>query len=59
MVVVVKKKGDTKDTLMRKFTRTFIDEDVVTELRNKQFYKKPSLLKKEKEKERLKNRHRR
>jgi ribosomal protein S21 len=59
MVVVVKKKGDTKDTLIRKFTKTFIDEDIVNILRERQFYKKPSLKKKEKEKERLKNRHRR
>jgi ribosomal protein S21 len=57
MVVVTRKKGETKDAMFRKFTRSFIDEDVVTEVRKKLFYKKPSLLKKEKEKERLKNKH--
>jgi ribosomal protein S21 len=59
MVVVTKKKGESKDSMMRKFTRAFIDEDIVTEIRNRQFYKKPSLVKKEKEKERLKTRHQR
>lgn len=52
MVVAVKKKGETKDSLFRKFTRSFIDEDIVDDVRRKLFYKKPSLLKKEKEKER-------
>jgi len=53
MVVITKKKGDTKDSIMRKFTKTFIEEDMVNELRDKQYYKKPSRLKKEKLKERL------
>ncbi|NTU46311.1 30S ribosomal protein S21 [Candidatus Roizmanbacteria bacterium] len=50
MVYVVKKKGETKEALFRKFTKTFIEEDIVTEIRDRMFYKKPSLLKKEKEK---------
>ncbi len=54
MVYVTKKKGETKETLFRKFTRSFIDEDIVTEVRKKLFYKKPSLKKKEEEKERIK-----
>ena len=53
MVYISKKKGDTKDTLFRKFSRAMMEEDIVTELRDKQFYKKPSLLRKEKEKIRL------
>ena len=56
MVVIIKKKGESKDSLFRKFTRSFIDENIVDDVRKKQFYKKPSLLRKEKEKERLKNR---
>ncbi len=52
MVYMSKKKGESKDSLFRKFTRSFIDEDVVNDVRKKLFYKKPSLLKKEKEKER-------
>lgn len=56
MVYVSKKKGESKDTLFRKFTRMFIEENVVDEVRKKQFYKKPSLQKKEREKELLKMR---
>lgn len=55
MVFVNKKRGDTKDSLFRKFTRSFIDEDVVTDVRKKLFYKKPSLVRKEEEKERRQN----
>lgn len=56
MVLVTRKKGESKDSMFRKFTRDFIDEDIVTDVRKKQFYKKPSLIRKEEEKERLKNR---
>lgn len=56
MVFVSKKKGESKDRLFRKFTRTFIEENIVDDVRSKLFYKKPSLLRKEKEKELLKSR---
>ena len=59
MVVITKKKGETKDSLFRKFSRVFIDEDIVTTLKKKQFYKKPSRVRKEEEKERRKNRYNR
>jgi ribosomal protein S21 len=52
MVLIIKRKGDTKDSMLRKFTKTFIEEDMVNELREKQYYKKPSRLRKEKEIER-------
>ena len=58
MVVVTKKKGETKDALFRKFSKTFVEENVVEEVRKKLFYKKPSLLRKEKEKERMQKRRR-
>ncbi len=58
MVVVIRKKGESKDSLMRKFTKTFIEEDIITQVKKKQFYKKPSLMRKEKEKERLKYKYR-
>ena len=57
MVFVSKKKGESKDTLFRKFTRIFIEENIVDEVRKKLFYKKPSMLRKEKEKELLKSKH--
>ena len=56
MVYVSKKKGESKDTLFRKFTKIFIEENVIDEVRNKLFYKKPSLVRKEREKELLKAR---
>lgn len=56
MVLVVKRKGESKDSMFRKFTRSFIDEEIVDTLRKKMFYKKPSLKRKEEEKERMKNR---
>lgn len=47
MVFVTKKKGETKDSLFRKFTKMFIDEEIVEKLREIQFYKKPSRRKQE------------
>jgi len=58
MVVIQKRKGDTKDTMFRKFSRMFMDEQIVDELRKKQYYKKPSLRKKDEEKERIRMRAR-
>lgn len=52
MVLMSKKKGETKDSLFKKFTRSFIDEEIIEDVRKKLFYKKPSILRKEKEKER-------
>jgi small subunit ribosomal protein S21 len=56
MVLVIKRKGESKDSMFRKFTRSFIDEEIVDTLRKKQFYKKPSLKRKDEEKERIKKR---
>ncbi len=53
MVVITKKKGESKDSMFRKFTKTFIEEKIVDDVRKKQFYKKPSLARKEKLKHRL------
>lgn len=57
MVVLTKKKGESRDSFFRKFTRMFIEENIVDEVRKKQFYKKPSLVRKEEEKERRKGKH--
>jgi len=56
MVVVSKRKGETKDSMFRKFSKTFFEENVVDEVRKRQYYKKPSLQKQEAEKERIKKR---
>lgn len=57
MVVIVKKRGETKDNLFRKFSMAFMNEDVLNTLRKKQFYKRPSLVRKDKEKERRTKRY--
>ncbi|MCX7881157.1 MAG: 30S ribosomal protein S21 [Patescibacteria group bacterium] len=54
MTLAIKKKGETKETLFRKFTKIFIEEDVVSEVRKRLFYKKPSLARREEEKEKIK-----
>lgn len=51
MVVINKKQGESKDAMFRKFSRAFIEENIVDEVRKKLFYKKPSILRKEKEKQ--------
>jgi len=58
MVLVKKKKGESKDSMFRKFTRMFIQEDIVDEVRSRMYYKRPSQERKEQEKERSKKRHR-
>jgi len=59
MVVVSKKKGENKDNMFRKFTKIFIEENIVDEVRNKLFYKKPSIVRKEKAKERSQRKYKR
>lgn len=54
MIVIAKKKNETKDRLFRRFTRLFREENILFEVRRRMFYKKPSLIKKEKQKERAK-----
>lgn len=54
MIVIIKKQGETKDALFRKFTKMFREENLTFDVSKKMFFKKPSLLKKEKEKERIK-----
>lgn len=57
MVVIQKNKGETKESMFRKFSRMFMQEDVVDEVRSRMYYKRPSQQRKEEEIERLKNRH--
>ena len=59
MVVVSKKKGENKDNMFRKFSKIFIEENIVDEVRNKLFYKKPSIVRKEKAKERNQRKYKR
>lgn len=53
MVIITKRKGESKDSMFRKFTKTFIEEKIVDDVRKNQYYKKPSLLRQEKERIRM------
>lgn len=57
MIVIVKKKGETTDKILRKFTKMFRDDDIIFDVNKKVFFKKPSLLKKEKLREKMKKQH--
>ncbi|HRN69920.1 MAG TPA: 30S ribosomal protein S21 [Candidatus Woesebacteria bacterium] len=59
MVLVKKKKGENKDAIFKKFTKLFIEEEIVDEVRKRQYRKKPSQVRKEEEKERAKRRKKR
>lgn len=56
MVVVSKKKGESKDAIFRKFTKLVMEEDIVDDIRNRQYYLKPSVKQKVDAKIRLKKR---
>jgi len=51
MVVIQKQKGETKESVFRKFSKIFIEENIINELKKHLFYKKPSLIRREEEKE--------
>lgn len=57
MVLVKKKKGENKDAIFKKFTKLFIEGEIVDEVRKRQYYKKPSQVEKEEAKERTKRKH--
>ena len=50
MIVVKAQPGDTSDTLIRKFSKKVVAEGILQELKKKEFYQKPSELRKEKAK---------
>lgn len=51
MIVVKAQPGDTSDSLIRKFSKKVISEGILQELKKKEFYQKPSELRKEKAKQ--------
>lgn len=60
MTIVVKADpGDNTDSVIRKFKKKVQQEQILTKLKEKEFYKKPSLIRKEKkaEIERKQRRH--
>ncbi|MBL7159146.1 30S ribosomal protein S21 [Candidatus Microgenomates bacterium] len=51
MAVVKARPGDTADSMIRKFSKKVFDEGIVEEAKKREFFKKPSEIKKEKRKE--------
>ncbi len=47
-VVVTAGPQDTNDQVIKKFKRQIMSEDLVNKIKERKFYKKPSVLKKEK-----------
>lgn len=56
MVVVKNKKGKSSDSIFREFSKRFFESKIVDEVRAKMYYKRPSQVRKEEEKEQLKRR---
>lgn len=54
MIVVVKKKGETTDKVLKKFSKMFREEDIIFDVNKKVFFKRPAILKKEKLREKMK-----
>ena len=55
--VVRKKPGQSDDKLIADFRKKVLNDEVLIELKQREFYKKPSLVKQEKIKERRANRY--
>jgi len=60
-VVIKAQPGDSSDQIIRKFKKKILQNQLLTELRDREFHKKPSVKKKEKlsEFKRLKKRRKR
>jgi len=52
MIFVKAKPGQSVDSLIRQFTRKILEAGIVQEVRDRQFYKPPSVIRKEKRKNR-------
>ncbi|RJR15091.1 30S ribosomal protein S21 [Candidatus Microgenomates bacterium] len=50
MIVVKAQPGDSTDSLIRKFSKKVISEGILQEFKRKEFYQKPSEVRKEKAK---------
>ena len=58
MVSVKKNRDQSKDSMLRRFSRLVMDEGIIDEVKDRMYYKSPSLIKKEKTKELAKKRRR-
>lgn len=49
MAIIVKAQpGDSTDQIIKKFKKLILQDQLLTQLKEKEFYKKPAILKKEK-----------
>lgn len=55
--VVRKKAGQSDDKLISDFRKKVISDEILVELKQREFYRKPSVIKQEKIKERRRGRH--
>lgn len=46
-IVIKARPGESTDALLRKFQKRVLAEGLVAEIRNREFYKKPSMLRQE------------
>ncbi len=51
MVFVKSQPGDSSDSMIRKFTRKVLSEGILQDLKKREFYQKPALIKKDKARE--------
>jgi small subunit ribosomal protein S21 len=58
LVSVKKRRDQSKDSMLRRFSRMVIEEGIIDEVRDRMYYKSPSLIKKERTKEQEKKRRR-
>lgn len=54
--IVTAKPGDSVDQVIKKFKKKVLQEDILTLVREREYYKKPSVVKKEKLRELKKRR---
>jgi ribosomal protein S21 len=52
MVFVKARKGDSNDTVIKKFIRKISEENLMQQIKDLQYYKAPSVLRKERNKRR-------
>ena len=50
-IIVKAQPGDSTDQLIRNFKKRVLQDQLLTELKEREFYKKPSMIKKEKQAE--------
>lgn len=50
-IVVKAKKDESTDSIIRKFKKKVLNEDILTEIRKREFHQSPSVIRKEKKNE--------